>query len=156
MSLGLALIAVLAAAILLYAVVATGSQKHKRRPHSYRGAGSSRGYTGFVDPAETRVRWDNIMAVSKTGASGLKSSINEADKLFDFVMKQKGFSGDTMGDRLKSARSRFANYSAYDGVWKAHKLRNALAHELSFDLVPSQAHEALADFERGLRELGAL
>jgi hypothetical protein len=152
------LIGILAAAVLLYAVVASGAgtKRGKKRPRSSRGYGSSHGYRGFVDPAETRARWDNIKAVSKTGASGLKSSINEADKLFDYVMKSLGFPGDTMGDRLKSARTKFANYSTYDAVWRAHKLRNSLAHELSFDLVPSQAHEALADFERGLRELGAL
>jgi hypothetical protein len=152
-TLGVALIAVLATGILLYAVVASGT---KRRPRSRRAAGSSHGYTGFVDPSEIRARWDNVIAISKTGASGLKSSINEADKLFDYVMKSQGFRGDSMGERLKSARPKFHNYAAYDGVWKAHKLRNSLAHELSFDLVPSQAKAALADFERGLKELGAL
>jgi hypothetical protein len=152
------LVAILASAVLLYAVVASGAgnKRGKRRPQSYRGHASSHGHHGFIDTNETRARWETIKAISKTGASGLKSSINEADKLFDFVMQSKGFHGNTMGERLKSARPKFANYSTYDGVWRAHKLRNSLAHELSFDLVPSQAHEALADFERGLKELGAL
>jgi hypothetical protein len=71
-------------------------------------------------------------------------------------MRQSGLSGDTMGERLKNARGRFPDRSIYDGIWRAHKLRNALAHEVGFDLVPSQAKEALSDFERGLRALGVL
>jgi hypothetical protein len=71
-------------------------------------------------------------------------------------MRSSGLSGDTMGDRLKNARSRFADRSIYDGVWRAHKLRNALVHEVGFDLVSTQAKEALSDFERGLKTLGAL
>lgn len=157
MNMGLALLAILVAAMLLYAVVVSGAGKKKRPRHqSQTGYASSSSPARHMDLAETRGRWDTIMAVSKTGASGLKSSINEADKLFDYVMQAKGISGSTMGERLKSARSRFSNYGTYDGVWRAHKLRNTLAHEFNFDLVPSQAHEALADFERGLRELGAL
>jgi hypothetical protein len=70
-------------------------------------------------------------------------------------MKQSGIPGDTMGDRLKNARKSF-DRNTYDNVWRAHKLRNTMAHEISFDLVPSQVREALSDFERGLRELGVL
>jgi hypothetical protein len=94
-----------------------------------------------------------IMAGSQTGAAGLKSAINEADKLLDHVMRQQGAGGDTMGERLKSFGNRFSDRN---GVWRAHKLRNVLAHEVGFDLVPSQAREALADFERAMKDLGAL
>ena len=153
LSMFLILIGILAVAVLLYAVVAGGG-KPKRK--SFRGTGSSHGYRGFVDPSEIGPRWETIMTVSRSGATGLKSSINEADKLFDHVMKQLGFSGDSMGDRLKHGRARFATYDTYDRVWRAHKLRNSLAHDMGFDLVVSQANEALKDFERGLRELGAL
>jgi hypothetical protein len=149
------LIVLLAAGIVLYAVIMTGSQ-NKHHKKSRRGAPSSRGSRGFVDSSEIQIRWNTIKATSETGASGLKSSINEADKLVDYVLKQLAMSGDTMGERLKSARTRFPEYSDYDALWRAHKLRNALAHEIGFDLVPSQAKEALHDFERGLKALGAL
>lgn len=101
-------------------------------------------------------RWATIEAMANTGGNGLRQAINEADKLFDHILRQQGLSGTTMGDRLKSARPRFSDREAYDHIWRAHKLRNALAHEVGFDLVPSQAKEALADFETGLKTLGAL
>jgi hypothetical protein len=64
--------------------------------------------------------------------------------------------GDTFGERLKGGRQRFSTYGVYDAIWRAHKLRNSLAHDLGFDLVVSQVTEALSDFERGLRDLKAI
>ncbi len=101
-------------------------------------------------------RWATIEAMAASGGNGMRQAINEADKLFDHIMRQQGVAGDSMGDRLKAARSRFADREVYDHIWRAHKLRNALAHEVGFDLVPSQAKEAISDFETGLKALGAL
>jgi hypothetical protein len=148
------LIVLLAAAVLLYAVIMSGIGKKKHRPH--RNMASSRGSRGYVDSQEVGARWSTIMATSAAGASGLKSAVNEADKLFDHVLKQLAIDGDTMGERLKNAKSRFSDYSVYDGVWRAHKLRNSLAHDIGFDLVPSQAKDALKGFEEGLRALKAI
>ena len=142
------LIIILVIGLLLYAVIESGSRKRKPHRRSPRAS-----YNGYVNPTEIRTRWDIIMATSTTGASGLKSAINEADKLFDYVLKQLGYPGEKMADRLKLAGPRFVNRN---NVWRAHKLRNALAHEVGFDLVVSQAKEALADFEQGLKDLGAL
>lgn len=146
------LLAALAAALIIYGVI-LGATPNKRQRGSHRPSASSRGYHGYVDPSEIKVRWETIMATSRTGASGLKSAINEADKLFDYVMRQLGYAGETMAERLKVAGSKLSDQNS---VWRAHKLRNALAHEVGFDLVASQANEALHDFERGLRDLGAL
>ncbi len=151
---GIFLILVLAAAVIMYGVIIAGSKNKHRR--NYRPAASSRGYRGSVDPTEIRARWDLIMGASKTGASGLKSAINEGDKLVDYCLQQLGVPGNTMGERLKAAKPRFTDYVVYDGLWRAHKLRNALAHEMGFDLVSSQANDALLGFERALKSLGAL
>jgi hypothetical protein len=151
------LIGLLAAGLILYALVASSSGG-KRRKGGYRGSRSHAAapHRGFVDPVEIKPRWDLIMATSATGASGLKSALNDADKLFDQVMRQVGFPGETFGERLKGGRNRFSTYGVYDAVWRAHKLRNSMAHDMHFDLVVSQVKEALADFERGLRDLKAL
>jgi hypothetical protein len=149
------LVGLLAAGLVLYALIASsgGKRKKGRRQHRAPSAGPHR---GFIDPVEIRPRWETIMATSQTGASGLKSALNEADKLFDHVMRQLGFPGDSFGERLKSGRQRFSTYGIYDGIWKAHKLRNAHAHDMFFDLVVSQVQDALRDYERGLRDLKAL
>ena len=141
------LIATLVGGALLYALMegtALRSKKGQRR-------GKSIGPK--LKKAEVRTRWENIMISSQQGAIGLKSSISEADKLLDYVMRTNCYGGETMADRLRSAQAEFRDL---DSVWRAHKLRNALAHEMNFDLVPRQAHEALKDFERALHDLGAL
>jgi hypothetical protein len=155
------LLIVLVAAVLLFAVVA-GPNRRGRRGSGRGGSGrhsSGRGpsYTAAprLDRAAVADRWSTIGAMAAGGGNGLRQAISEADKLLDLALRQQ-VSGDTMGERLKAARPRFSDYAAYDAAWRAHKLRNALAHEVGFDLVPSQAREALADFERALRQLGAL
>lgn len=136
------LLAALAIGILFYAVIASKSatKPNRRRP---------------VNKTMVAGRWQTIMQMASTGGNGLRTAVSEADKLFDHVLREAGFKGNTMADRLRSAKGSFA-YATYDSIWQAHKLRNALAHEVGFDLVKSQADEALQNFEKGLKELGAL
>jgi hypothetical protein len=152
------LVIALVAGLILVAVVDGASKRGRggrRGGSNYRG-GSNRPPVARLDRDQMAARWATIQAMAAGGGNGLRQAVSEADKLFDQAMRQSGLSGDTMGERLKSARGRFSDHSVYDGVWRAHKLRNALAHEVGFDLVPSQAREALSDFERGLRTLGVL
>jgi hypothetical protein len=136
---------VLFAALLVYAMLFLTPGPTKKA--------TKRGTRGHLDKAEVAGRWNTILLTSETGASGLKSSINEADKLLDHVMKLSGFGGETMADRLRQAERRLSHKN---DVWRAHKLRNSLAHDVGFDLVQSQAKEALRDFERALKDLGAI
>jgi hypothetical protein len=150
------LLLILVAALVLFAVV-SGLTPRGRRTRGTR-AGHNRTSAPHLSRSELATRWATIQTMAQTGGgNGLRQAVLEADKLFDQALRQAGLPGATMGDRLKAARSRFAaDRDTYDGLWRAHKLRNALAHEIAFDLVPSQAREALAGFERGLKDLGAL
>lgn len=140
------LVLILVAAIMMLAVMESKGRSVPDKP--------SKGHRAKpIDKELVQQRWATIMQMSETGGNGLKNAIVEADKLLDHVMKQKGYAGATMADRLRHAESRF---SKINSVWSAHKLRNSLAHEVGFDLVASQAKGALKDFERGLRDLGAL
>jgi hypothetical protein len=151
------LVIALVAGLILVAVIDGGAKRGRgRKNHRSSGGGHSFSSTPSLSRTQIAERWSTIQAMSLGGGNGLRQAVSEADKLFDQAMRQSGLSGETMGERLKSARSRFSDRSVYDGVWRAHKLRNALAHEVGFDLVPSQAKEALSDFERGLRVLGVL
>lgn len=96
-------------------------------------------------------KWAEVIAMQNSGPSGLKNALFEADKLLDYCMIGKGFTGETMGDRLKSGGSRFSNL---DAIWAAHKLRNQLAHEVEHDLVPEQIKHAIQNLGNAIRELG--
>lgn len=81
------------------------------------------------------------------------TTIIEGDKLLDKAMVEMGISGKTMGDRLKKASGRFTNLNA---VWRAHKLRNAIAHESDVEISYKQAFNALAVYKQALKDLGAI
>ena len=80
-------------------------------------------------------------------------TIINADKLLDQALKDIGFSGSTMGERLKSAKSKFKNNN---NVWEAHKLRNRIVHEESVSLTYRDCRIALIGFKEALKDLGAI
>ncbi|MBO7664520.1 hypothetical protein J6S46_01515 [Candidatus Saccharibacteria bacterium] len=77
----------------------------------------------------------------------------EADKLLDRAMNEAGIPGKTMGDRLKRSGNRFGDVNA---VWRAHKLRNTIAHEPDFEVSYEKAKNALESYKKALRDLGAI
>lgn len=104
--------------------------------------------------AEHWQRIEGIMA--QPGLEQTKAAIFEADKLLDSALRQSGFRGETMGERLKNARQHFGNNAVYQGLWEAHKLRNALAHEVGFDVPKVVGQQHLAQFKAGLQYLKVL
>lgn len=58
----------------------------------------------------------------------LRHAVLEADKLVDFVLKKKNYSGQTFADRLRSAENNIPK-NVYNNIWDGHKLRNQIAHE---------------------------
>ena len=153
MTLILFLVVILVAAVILMAVVTGDPRRHRRggsRPQRHQGP------TWHLDRSQVVTRWATIEAMAQGNGNDLRNAVSEADKLFDHYLLQTGLARSSMGERLKAARSRFSSYEVYDAVWKAHKLRNSLAHEVGFDLVASQARQAVADFGRGLKDLGGL
>lgn len=80
-------------------------------------------------------------------------AILNADKLVEQALKDRGFAGQTMGERLKTAKAQFTRL---DALWNAHKLRNQVAHEPDVKISYDQARRALAGFKRALKDLGAI
>jgi hypothetical protein len=74
----------------------------------------------------------------------------EADKLFDHMLKKKGYNG-SLGEKLKKHGNKFSNI---DEIWKAHKLRNKLAHEVDVKLSSSEVDGALRAFKKGFADIG--
>ena len=81
------------------------------------------------------------------------TTVIEADKLLDKALVEMGIPGKTMGDRLKRAGGRFSDENA---VWRAHKLRNAIAHEADLEITMKRSSTALAAYKQALKDLGAI
>ena len=59
-------------------------------------------------------------------------AIINADSILDEVIKSIGYPGETMGERLKNIKPyQFPNL---DDAWRAHKVRNFLAHDPTYKL----------------------
>ena len=58
----------------------------------------------------------------------LKHAVLEADKLVDFVLRKKGYKGETFADRLRSAE-KYIDHGTYQNLWDGHKIRNQIAHD---------------------------
>ncbi|OGN02689.1 MAG: hypothetical protein A2655_03190 [Candidatus Yanofskybacteria bacterium RIFCSPHIGHO2_01_FULL_43_42] len=100
-------------------------------------------------------RWDEIQKhLNSTKEAEWKFAVIEADSLVDYILKSSGYPGDTMGDRLKNIDK--TQIVTLDGLWEAHKIRNRLAHDVSYFLRYGEAKRAVQLYEKTLKELNAL
>lgn len=130
-------IAILIVAVLVFlAILLTGKRGHHFNVEAYQAK--------FLE-IENKLRQDN-------SASYITTIIN-CDKLLDKAMIEMGVPGKTMGDRLKRIGGRFTNLNA---VWRAHKLRNAIAHEPDIEVSYRQALNAVQIYKQALKDLGAI
>lgn len=80
-------------------------------------------------------------------------AIINADKLLDRALKERGFKGRTVGERMCSASREFTKR---DAVWGSHKLRNKIAHEENVKTNVQLTRRVLASYKYALKDLGAL
>ena len=103
-----------------------------------------------VDKAHFINEWNDIIALGKESKSR-PLSIVHADKLLDEALKGYGYKGETMAERLVAAKNKLSNK---DDIWSAHKLRNKIVHESSFEPSEKQVKVALAAYHRTFKDLG--
>lgn len=97
-------------------------------------------------------KWQEIKTLQRTSAAASRLAVIEADKLLDKALKESGFRGSTMSDRMRDAGSLLGKT---DNVWHAHKLRNRLVHEESKPK-RGEIHRSLSAYQAALKKMGAL
>lgn len=98
--------------------------------------------------------WENVeLHVMQDATRAL--AVSEGDKILDSAFKIIGLPGESMGDRLKAAESKFSP-DLYQQIWQAHKLRNTLAHEIGAKVSAQEAQAAITTFRQALYQLGVL
>lgn len=97
--------------------------------------------------------WLNIEQSVTDDPNTMQFAILRADKLLDRALRERGFAGQTMADRMKAATKQFSNANS---AWAAHKLRNRVAHEDRLSINRKLTSQALNSFKKALRDLGAL
>jgi hypothetical protein len=100
-------------------------------------------------------RWEEIKNhVRSFNEAEWKMAVIEGDKFVDDALKVANYPGESMGERLMLIQP--GQLLSLQELWDAHKLRNLLVHDVSYQLTHRQAVMAVEIFEKVLRELGAL
>lgn len=109
---------------------------------------------GSLDVERYRTKWLAIeQSMVRDNDASCHMAIMNADKLVDQALKDRGFKGSTMGERLKAAKTSLPHR---DAIWSAHKLRNQIAHEPDVKVGYDQARRTLSQFKQTLKDLGAI
>jgi len=114
----------------------------------------SKGGKKYLDVEKYRVKWLAIeQQVKRDEESSYHLAVFNADKLLDEALKERGFAGNTMGERMKSAQKSWSNANH---IWTAHKLRNQIAHESDVRVNYEITRRALAAFKQALKDVRAI
>ena len=99
--------------------------------------------------------WEGVVKlIDSYNLSDWKLAVIEGDKFVDLALREAGFPGETMGERLMMIKP--GQLGNLQFLWDAHKLRNLIVHDLNFKIDQRQAQSAVRIFEQTLRELGRI
>jgi len=101
-------------------------------------------------------RWVEALAhADSDNPNDWRLAIIEADIMLEELLSTMGYGGATIGDKLKQASPQF--FKSVDDAWKAHKVRNEIAHKGSdFILTKRAAKETMDHYRRVFEEFHAI
>lgn len=93
--------------------------------------------------------------IQSDSPSDWRLAIIEADIMLEDLLTNLGYSGSTIGEKLKTVNP--ASFTTVDDAWKAHKVRNEIAHRGSdFVLTKRIATDTIMQYKRVFDEHNAL
>lgn len=104
------------------------------------------------DVSKTQLRWNRVLEqVHSDNEQNWRLAILEADIMLNELLDVLGYRGETMADKMKQADR--ARFHTIDFAWEAHKVRNAIAHQGSQQLLDQrEARRVVGLFERVFKE----
>ena len=79
---------------------------------------------------------------------------NNTDNFMDEILKRMNLGGENMGERLQ--RLDISKLESLNLVWEAHKIRNRIVHDSSYNLRSDEAKKAVENYGKALKELQVL
>lgn len=109
----------------------------------------------YGQPTQLR-RWNEVETyLNSENPNDWKLGVIEADIILDDFLKRNGYSGDSLGERLKSIPS--GSLQSLDDAWEAHKLRNQIAHGgADFALTKKMTEDAIIRYKKVFTEFGII
>lgn len=104
--------------------------------------------------ASRNSRLQDVLAHSTSESpNDWKLAIIEADIVLDDILKERGYAGNSLGERLKGIS--LNQLASLNDAWEAHKIRNRIAHDgADFVLTKRVAQETIARYQRVFTEFG--
>ena len=91
--------------------------------------------------------------IASYSPSDWKLAIIEADIILDEILKDAGYAGTSLGERLRSISPE--RLRSLDDAWQAHKVRNQIAHGgADFILTQRLAQDTIKQYRRVFHEMG--
>lgn len=99
-------------------------------------------------------RWEGIAALaSEASESDWRRAILEADIMLGDLLTVQGYRGEGIGEKLRDANP--LQFSTLDLAWKAHKVRNDIAHQgEGYHLSQREANATIDLYRRVFEEFG--
>lgn len=81
----------------------------------------------FVEDVPKNARWEHVRNLIGSQQEGdWRRAIIEADSMLGTLLSDQGYRGSTIGEQLRDANP--LQFKTLDLAWKAHKVRNEIAH----------------------------
>lgn len=78
--------------------------------------------------SQTNPRWTKVLEhIESSNDNDWRLAIIEADLMLDELLSAMGYSGESLGEKLKLVEK--SDFLTIDSAWEAHKVRNRIAHE---------------------------
>ncbi len=99
-------------------------------------------------------RWKKVLDYAfSVSENDWRLAVIEADLMLYDLLNERGFKGDTVGDKLKMADRE--SFRTLDLAWDAHNVRNKIAHEGSdFSLSQHETRRVISLYENIFAEFG--
>ena len=102
-------------------------------------------------------RWKKLREDARvTPPASYTMAIMNADALVDELIQEVGFAGRDVAERFGRLNHIGLNQNVVNGIFRAHKIRNQIAHEPNFSLAAKDAERVLDLYERFLTEVKIL
>lgn len=97
-------------------------------------------------------RWQDVLThIESDRPNDWKLAIIEADIVLEELLTTLGYAGTTIGDKLKSVSP--TNFRTINQAWRAHNVRNRIAHEgADFNLSKIEAQQTIAEYRMVFEE----
>jgi hypothetical protein len=105
-----------------------------------------------TEEAPINSQWEHIQTLMSSQSEGeWRRAIMEADIMMGGMLTARGFRGNTIADQLRDANP--IQFTTLDLAWKAHKVRNEIAHQgESFTLDERTAQATINLYRRVFEE----